>query len=52
MMVCWRVHLEPEIWTLFGFRKWKAEMDDGVVYSDPEADTTGKPPNNCAAHKS
>jgi hypothetical protein len=23
--------LEPEIWTLFGFQKWKAEMEDGVV---------------------
>jgi hypothetical protein len=23
--------LEPEIWTLFGFRKWKAEVEDGVV---------------------
>jgi hypothetical protein len=31
MMVCWRVRLELEILTLFGFRKWKADMEDGVV---------------------
>jgi hypothetical protein len=23
--------LEPEIWILFGFRKWKAEVEEGVV---------------------
>jgi hypothetical protein len=31
MMVWWRVRLKPEIWVLFGFRKWKAEVEDGVV---------------------
>jgi hypothetical protein len=31
MLVCRRVHLELEIWILFGFRKWKAGVEEGVV---------------------
>jgi hypothetical protein len=31
MLVCRRVRLELEIWIFFGFRKWKAGVEEGVV---------------------
>jgi hypothetical protein len=29
--VCKRVHLDLEIWILFGFRKWKAGVGEGAI---------------------